>query len=171
MKSLKLTAMAVTLAASFASASAYAQQKIGVVNVQQVFQSLPQAATVQQTINASLKDEIAVVQRLRDDLEYLLDKKERETVTMSDADIQKLDEQIQSTNEEYVAKAQPLQQEIQRRTNQERDKLLAMIQQGINKVAEAESYDIVLNAGAAAYVKSPDDLSKKVVDELVKTAN
>lgn len=171
MKALKLTAVAMTLAASVASGSAYAQQKIGAANVQAIFQSLPQAATIQQSINAEFKDRIEEVNRMEKDLQYYMEKQKRDTATMSQQEITELEQQIKTLRDEYVAKAQPLQRDLERRSNEERNRLLGMIQQGINKVAEAENYDVILNAGAIAFIDEQYNVSQKVIEEVSKTAN
>ncbi|MCC2606048.1 OmpH family outer membrane protein [Planctobacterium marinum] len=160
-----------TLAASVASGSAYAQQKIGAANVQAIFQSLPQAATIQQSINAEFKDRIEEVNRMEKDLQYYLEKQKRDTATMSQQEITELEQKITSLRDEYVGKAQPLQRELERRSNEERNRLLGMIQQGINKVAEAENYDVILNAGAIAFIDDQYNVSQKVIEEVSKNAN
>jgi len=167
-KLLKHTAMAVTLAASLVTTGAYAQQKIGVVNVQEIFQRMPQAATLQQTVTTEFKDEIDAVQRMEKDLQYFLEKQRRDTATMSPEEITQLEQQIIALRNEYAAKAQPLQENIQRRSNEERNKLLALIQQSINAVAANESYDVILNAGAVTFITDEHELSIKVIDELNK---
>lgn len=171
MKALKATAVAMTMAATLASGSAYAQQKIGVANVQGIFQSIPQAATIQQSITEEFKDDLEVVNRLEKDLQYYLEKQKRDTATMSQQEITELEQKLLSLREEYTAKAQPLQQNIQRRQNEERNRLLGMIQQGINKVAEAEDFDVILNAGAVTYIDQQFDVSQKVIEEISKSAN
>ena len=171
MKALKATAVAMTLAASLTSASAYAQQKIGVANVQAIFQSIPQAATIQQTIAEEFKDDLEVVNRLEKDLQYYLEKQKRDTATMSQQEIAELESKLLSLREEYAAKAQPLQQNIQRRQNEERNRILGMIQQGIDKVAQAEDYDVILNAGAVTYIDEQFNVSRQVIDAISKSAN
>ena len=171
MKLFKRTAVAVTMAASMVSMGAQAQQKIGVVNVQQIFQSIPQAATIQQAINEEFKDDIESVKRLEKDLQYYMEKQKRDTATMSQDEIAKLEEQINNIRQEYADKAQPLQQNVQRRQTEERNKLLALIQTGITKIAEAEKYDVVLNAGAVTYIDEKLDLSRKVIDEISASEN
>jgi outer membrane protein len=170
-KSLKLSAIAVTLAASMFSAGAYAQQKIGVVDAQSIFQSLPQAATIQQTINEEFKDQIADVKRLEEDLKYYTQKHQRDAAIMSEDEIKKLEESILTMRQEYAGKVQPLQQSVQQRTTEERNKILALIQQVVNRVAAAENFDLVLNSAAAAYAKPENDLSEKVVEEILKSDN
>jgi outer membrane protein len=46
-----------------------------------------------------------------------------------------------------------------------------LIQQVVNRVAAAENFDLVLNSAAAAYAKPENDLSEKVVEEILKSDN
>lgn len=149
-------------------AQAQAEQKIGVVDVQTIFQSLPQAATIQQDIAAEFKDKMEEIQRLEKDLQYYLEKKKRDTATMSAAEIKELDDKLLSMREDYAAKAQPLRQQMQARAAQERNKILDLIKQSVDSVAAEEKYDIILNAGAVAFIKDANDLSQKVVDKVSK---
>ena len=57
-----LVAGALISAVAFSSA-ALAEQKIGAVNVQGIFQSMPQAATIQQDLAAEFKDKTEEVSR------------------------------------------------------------------------------------------------------------
>lgn len=155
--------MAVTL---FSGATAAAQQKVGVINVQGVFQSLPQAATIQQAIAEEFKDQIEEVNRMEKDMQYYLEKQKRDTATMSQAEIKELEDKILSLRDEYAAKAQPLQQNIQRRTSEERNKLLALIKQSVDKLAADGDYDVVLNSNAVVFIDEQYDLSQSVIDQV-----
>ncbi len=168
MNKLRLTLAAATMAITAISAPVYAQQKVGVINAQAIFQALPQAATIQTTLAAEFKDRMEEVNRLEKDLQYYLEKQRRDTATMSQDEVTELENKLISLRDEYTSKAQPLQQDMQRRRNEERNKLLALIQQGVDKVAAAEEYDVVLNAGAVVYIDQAFDLSAKVVDEVSK---
>lgn len=168
MKRLNLTLAAAALAMSVASTSAMAQQKIGMVNVQGVLQSLPQAAAINQTITAEFKDQIEEVNRLEKDLQYYLEKQKRDTATMSQDEITELENKLLSLRDEYAAKAQPLQQNLQRRQNEERNKLVALIRQSINKLATDESYDVILQANSIAFIDPQHDLSQKVIEQVSK---
>ena len=67
-KSLAVTAVASSLLLSGASMAA--DQKIGVVNFQEVMQKIPQRAVIMQQLEAELKDESNVVQQLGKDIKY-----------------------------------------------------------------------------------------------------
>lgn len=150
------------------SGAVQAEQKIGVVNVQGIFQSLPQAATIQQTIAAEFKDKTEEVSRLEKDIKYYLEKNQRDAATMSDKEKKELETKIIELRNDYTAKAQPLQQEIQKRAQEEQNKLLGLIRQGIEAVSAKEKYDLVLNANAVTFVNPEFDISKAVVEQVNK---
>ncbi len=156
------------LTSAMASSAVFAEQKIGVVNVQGIFQSMPQAASIQDAIAAQFKDKTEEVSRLEKDIKYYLEKNQRDAATMSAKEKTELEGKIIALREEYTAKAQPLQQEIQNRLKEEQNKLLGLIKQGIDSVAAKEKYDIILNANSVAFINPDLDVSKLVLEQVAK---
>ena len=150
------------------SSVAMAEQKIGAINVQGIFQSMPQAATIQQDIATEFKDKTEEVSRLEKDIKNYLEKNQRDAATMSTKEKTELEQKIITMRDEYTAKAQPLQQEIQTRLKEEQNKLLGLIKQSIDVVAAKEKYDVILNANAVAFIKEEHDISKLVLDQVSK---
>lgn len=169
---MKLFTKTLVAAATFGALTlgnvANAADKIGVVDMQKVFQALPQAATIQQAITDEFKDQVEEVNRLQSDLRYFMEKQQRDAATMSAQEIEDLKKQIIDLQEQYAAKAQPLQQQIQRRTAQERQRLEKMIVDGVSAVAESGSYDLILNVNAAPYAADSLDISEAVIDRVSK---
>ena len=58
--------------------------------------------------------------------------------------------------------------DTQRRSNEERNKLLGLIKQAIDSVAAKRGYDLVLNSGAVAFAKEEHDLSEQVLQQVSK---
>lgn len=164
----KAVTSAVFLVMSLASFSAAAEQKIAIVDVQRVLQSLPQLATIEQTINSEFADRRQEVQKLQSDGNFMVQKLQRESATMSEDEKNKLQQDIQKLGEELQSKAQPLQQEIQIRTNQERDKLLSLIEQAVDAIAAKNDFDLVLNAAVVPFAKPQHDISQDVLDQVSK---
>ncbi|WP_438864182.1 OmpH family outer membrane protein [Neptunicella sp.] len=170
MKSLtKSLAVAAVLGTSMLSSAAYAADKIGLVNVQAVFQSLPQTQAVEGTIREEFKDALQDVARMEKDIKYYLEKQQRDEATMSDAEKKELQTKLVSLRDEYTAKAKPLQEDIQRRQGEERNKILGLIKQAIDSYAAKEKFDLILNANAVAYVKNESiDISGQITDQVSK---
>lgn len=156
------------LTTTMASSAVFAEQKMGVVNVQGIFQAMPQAASIQESIAAEFKDKTEEVSRLEKDIKYYLEKNQRDAATMSAKEKTELEGKIIALREEYTGKAQPLQQEIQKRLQEEQNKLLTLIKQGIDAVAAKEKYDVILNANSVAFVNPELDVSKLVLDQVAK---
>lgn len=164
-KSIIATAL---LSTAMASSVAMAEQKIGAVNVQGIFQAMPQAAAIQQTIAAEFKDQTEEINRLEKDIKYYLEKNQRDAATMSAKEKKELEDKIIALREEYTNKAQPLQQQIQNRLKDEQNKLLGLIKQSIDAVAAKGKYDVILNANAVAFINEDHDISKLVLDQVSK---
>jgi len=156
------------LTTAMASSAVFAEQKIGAVNVQGIFQAMPQAANIQESIAAEFKDKTEEVSRLEKDIKYYLEKNQRDAATMSTKEKTELEGKIIALREEYTVKAQPLQKEIQARLQEEQNKLLGLIKQGIDSVAAKEKYDVILNANSVAYINPESDISKLVLDQIAK---
>jgi outer membrane protein len=75
---------------------------------------------------------------------------------------------VQEQRQQYEATARPLDEQIRARQNEERNKILAMIKNAIDVVAEREKFDVVLNAGAAVYAKPEYDISDAVAAQVSK---
>ena len=157
------------LGSALLSGSVMAEQKIGVVDVQTVFQAMPQAAEISNSIQMEFKDQIDEVNQLQKDGQFYAERLQRDAATMSEKDKKELQQKIQGVREELAKKGQPLQQNIQRRQNEERNKLLGLIKQAIDSVAQKGSYDLILSAGAVSFSKEQFDVSEQVLEQVKKT--
>lgn len=164
-KTIAATAM---LGSALLSTPVLAEQKIGVVDVQAIFQAMPQAAEIQNTIQAEFKDQLQEINQLQEDGRFYSERLQRDAATMSEQEKQEIQKKILEVRDQLAAKGQPLQQNIQRRTNEERNKILGLIRQSIDSVAAAGNYDVVLSAASVSYAKPEHDLSQKVLDQVNK---
>jgi outer membrane protein len=164
----KALSIAAILGLAMVSSLANAAQKVGVVDVQLVLQSLPQVAVIEQTINAEFQADIQEVTAMREEGNFLVEKLQREAATMSEEQQNVLRQQIQTLSQQMQQKGQPLQQNMQARTAEERNKLLGLIKQAIDGIAAAEDYDLVLNAQSVPFSKDQFDISQQVLDQVSK---
>ena len=93
---------------------------------------------------------------------------ELDAATMSAQEKKELEQKMLAVREELAEKAQPLKQNIQRRSNEEQNKLFSLIKQAIDSVAAKQGYDIVLNATATPFVKEQYDMSEQVLEQVSK---
>ena len=156
------------LTSAMASSAVFAEQKIGAVNVQGIFQALPQAASIQEALAAEFKDKTEEVSRLEKDIRYYLEKEQRDAATMSAKEKTELEGKILALRKEYSGKAEPLEQEFKKRLQEEQNKLIVLIRKGIATVVAKEKYDVILNVNAVAFINPDNDISKLVLDQVGK---
>ena len=155
------------VAGIFFSTSVFAE-KIGVVNVQLIASQIPQAAAMQQALQQEFAGSAEEVKKLESDIKFNVEKFQRESMTMSEEQKTELQNKVAELQQTYQAKVKPLQEQMNRRQAEERNKILALIQQAVQIVAADEKIDIVLDANAVAYVNPDKDLSQKVIEKVSK---
>ncbi len=145
-----------------------AEPKLGVVDVQGITRSLPQFAEIAQIVTAEFKDQIQEVNTQSEEYNFLIQKLQRESATMSDADKTKLEDQISALQKTLQEKTGPLQKDMQTREQEEQRKLLGLVMQAIEKIAESGKYDVVLNRSTTPFVKPEFDISQEVLKQVTK---
>jgi outer membrane protein len=163
-----LIAGAMLSTALLTTAAQAAEQKIGVVDVQGIVRSLPQYAEIAQVVTGEFKDQIQEVNSQTEEYNFLLQKFQRESATMSDAEKKALEDQIIALQKTLQEKTGPLQQEMQRREQEEQRKLFGLVMQAVNKIAADGEYDVVLNRGTTPFVKPEFDISEQVLEQVNK---
>ncbi len=145
-----------------------ADQKIAVVNIQEVMGKIPQSAAIMQSLEAEFKDERAALTKLEKDIQYFQEKKQRDAALMSKKEIGELDKKIAESFREYQTKGKAFQQKIAKRQNEETNKILALIHQAINNIAAKEKYDLVLEQKAVIFSKPDANISEQVIKQISK---
>lgn len=145
-----------------------AEQKLGVVDVQGIVRSLPQFAEIAQIVTGEFKDQIQEVNTQSEEYNFLIQKLQRESATMSDADKTKLEDQIIALQKTLQEKTGPLQKDMQTREQEEQRKLLGLVMQAVEKIAAEGKYDVVLNRSTTPFVKPEFDISQQVLEQVTK---
>lgn len=167
-KTFKTLAFTLAATTSLMAASAQAADKIGIVNVQAVVQQLPQMAQIQETIREEFKEEMDAIKKIEKDIAYYGEKYQRDKSLMTPEQIKELEKQITDLQKDYATKGKTLENNLRRRQGEEQNKILALVKQAIDNVAEAGKFDIVLQQNAVAYQKDIEDISSKVVEQVSK---
>ncbi len=149
-----------------ASSVMAADQKIAVVNFQEIMQKLPQTAALMQSLEAEFKDEKTVITQLEKDIKYYQEKLKRDGSLMSVKEKEELDAKIQSLFTDYQVKGKALQQKATARQNQETNKIIALVRQAVDKIAVKEDYDLVLSQQAVIYFKPSASITELVVERV-----
>ena len=137
-------------------------ETIGVIDVQKVVGQLPQTQTMMQTLEQEFAAPREELKKLESDIKFNVEKFQRESMTMSQEEQDALKAKITGMQQDAQAKIQPLQQRMQQRQAEERNKILALVKQAVEAVAAEEKIDVVLQAQSTAYFAQSKDISDKV---------
>jgi outer membrane protein len=151
-----------------ASSAMAADQKIGVINFQEVMSKIPQTAALMQSLEAEFKDEKAIVTQLEKDIKYYQEKLKRDGSLMSAKEKEELNVKVKSLFQEYQVKGKALQEKASQRQNQETNKIIALVRQAVDKIAVKQNYDLVLSQQAVVYAKPDASLTDVVVEQVSK---
>jgi len=151
-----------------ASSAMAADQKIAVVNFQEVMGKIPQTAALMQSLELEFKDEKAVLTQLEKDIKYYQEKLKRDGSLMSAKEKEELDVKVKSLFQEYQVKGKALQQKASQRQNEETNKIIALVRQAVDNIAAKKDYDLVLNQQAVVYSKPDASITDVVVEHVSK---
>lgn len=143
--------------------SAAVQANVGVVNVGEIFQKMPERETVAKQLDKEFAGRIAELQKLEKELQADIQKIQKDGAKMKAADRTKLETTINTKREQFAKKAEAFENDNRRRQAEERNKLLAKIQKAVEGVAKQEKYTVVVDVNAVAYADPATDITAKVM--------
>ena len=149
------------------AASAQAADKIAIVNMGSLFQQVAQKTGVSSTLENEFKGRASELQGMENDLQSKMQRLQRDGSTMKASDRSKLEKDVMAQRQAFSQKAQAFEQDRQRRSNEERGKLVTRIQTAVKAVAADQSIDLVVDANAVAFnSKDVKDITADVLKQV-----
>ncbi|MCR1304115.1 MULTISPECIES: molecular chaperone Skp [unclassified Enterobacter] len=147
--------------------SAQAADKIAIVNMGNLFQQVAQKTGVSATLENEFKGRASELQGMENDLQSKMQRLQRDGSTMKASDRSKLEKDVMAQRQAFSQKAQAFEQDRQRRSNEERGKLVTRIQTAVKAVAADQSIDLVVDANAVAFnSKDVKDITADVLKQV-----
>ena len=150
-----------------ASVSAYADLKIGFVQVDKILQEAPH--TIES--NKKLEKEFSArTEKLKADVKALKEKEAafaKDALTMKDSERDTKDKALAQLRVDAQRKERELREDINIRRNEELGGLQEQINKAVTSVAKAEAYDLVVYNGVA-YASEKIDITDKILKSLGK---
>ncbi len=159
----KLVLLFLTLA--LLSTAAFAESKVGAVNVSKLMDEAPQAKAASEAIKAKFGSREKALLAERDELKKLEEKYTRDKDVMSVAEREKAEASLREKLREFKRKSDDFTQDFSKARNKALEDLQTAVFSAITSVAEGEGYDIVLSENVL-YVNKRVDLTQKVLDKL-----
>ncbi|NDD17187.1 MAG: OmpH family outer membrane protein [Chitinophagia bacterium] len=149
------------------SLSAYADLKVGYVEVQKILQEAPQ--TIE--INKKLEKEFNVrSDKLKTDIKTLNDRQtafNKDSLTMKDSEKESKAKGLDQLRIDIQRKDRELKEDFNIRKNEELAALQDQVNKAVTSVAKAEGYDLVVYNGVA-YANEKIDITDKILKSLGK---
>lgn len=158
-------AAALLSTALFANA-AEAQQKIGVVSIQEVLSQLPQARNLEQQVQDEFKKQIEEVGKIEEQMRGLGEKAQRDAAILSNSERLSMEREMEMLETTRQLKMKALREDMNRRGNELRDQLMAEVMRNTQSVANEQNYDVVLQSSALLYASDSADLTSAVIKKM-----
>lgn len=132
-----------------------------------LFQQVAQKTGVSATLENEFKGRASELQGMESDLQSKMQRLQRDGSTMKASDRSKLEKDVMAQRQTFSQKAQAFEQDRQRRSNEERGKLVTRIQSAVKSVAADQSIDLVVDANAVAFnSKDVKDITADVLKQV-----
>lgn len=142
------------------------QAKVGVVNVAEIFQQMPERDKISKQLENEFKGRLTELQKMEKDLQDAMQKLQKDGPTMKAADRTKLEQSTMTKRDEFAAKAEAFEQDNRRRQGEERNKMLAKIQKAVQVVAKKEKYTVIVDVNAIAFAEPSVDITDAVMKQV-----
>lgn len=168
MKNLYRTVAVSALLGSLAFGAAAQDFKAGFVNTDRIFREANAAKAAQGKLEQEFAKREKDLVGLRNTLKTASEAFEREAPTMSESQRVSKQRQLVEQDREFQRKTREFQEDLGNRKNEELARVLDHANKVVQQVAEAESYDVILQE--AVYVNPKHDITDKVIKALNASA-
>lgn len=151
---------------AFASPVAFAEVKIAVVDVQRAILNSEEAKRLMAQIQREFKTDEDEIRKIQTDAAALLEKAQKDGDVMSETEKRRIQQEIESKNNDFVYLRQKLQKEINTRQTELFSGTEAKVQRVIEDLVLKNDYDLILPRAAALWVGKLYDITSKVTEAL-----
>ena len=142
-------------------------QKFGKVNTQTIMQALPDVAKANGELEALQKQKDNELNAMQDELNRKLDEYQKGQSTMNATAKQQKETELQGLNQKIQQAYQDGQQELQKKSNELMQPIVAKVRAAIDAVGKAGNYTYIFEEGAAIYTGSNVvDVTKEVQSKI-----
>ncbi len=147
---------------------AYAQPKIGFVNIGKIMEQSPQAEAARKALEREFSSRDKQLTSSRDTVLKLEEKMKNDGSIMSEAKRLELEREILSKKRDYNRLREELREDFNIRRNEELGTLQQKVYEVIQKIAKQENYDLVLTQ-PVLYASPNLDITDRVLKKLNTT--
>ena len=151
---------------AFAAPSAFAEVKIAVVDVQAAILNSEEAKRLLAQIQEEFKAEEEKIRQIQTEAAVLYERMQKDAEVMSEAEKRRVQQQIESKNNDFVYNRQKLQRLIEERQQELFAGIDQKVQKAIEELVKSDDYDLIVPRQAALYVSELYNITRKVTEKL-----
>lgn len=157
-----LIALSLILSAGFA----FAEPKIGVVDLQKIMQTSSQMKTIQEALEKNFKPRrdklVAMEEKIKNDMA----KFKRESTVMSPTQKKDMQKKIIEAQQAFEREGQQYQQELSTAHNDAMEEFYTKIRKAIDQIAANDKFELILQKDAAPFSSAKLDITDSVIKEI-----
>ncbi|MCB0462004.1 MAG: OmpH family outer membrane protein [Flavobacteriaceae bacterium] len=153
----------------FTFASCQQSQKIGFVDNSKLINEYQEKIDIQDKLQAKIKTYEARRDSVRQAFQLEINEAELKSRKMSQADLQKLSQELQQKDQVIAQRDQFEQQQIAQESQAQNDSLIKKVRNFVKDYGTKNGYDFILGsneAGSVMYGKEASDLTQEILDAL-----
>lgn len=165
MKSKLLTAMAIAAITSLSTLSAQAQElKIGYINSERITRESAPAKAALARLEAEFSKRQKELKEMETRLRQAEEKLDKEAPSLPETERVRRQRELSDQGLQLQRKVREVQEDLQRRQNEEMGALLERANRVIKQIFDSEKYDLIVQD--AIHVSPRVDITKKVIDAI-----
>lgn len=153
----------------FTFASCQQSQKIGFVDNSKLINEYQEKIDIQDKLQAKIKTYEAKRDSIRQAFQLEINEAELKSRKMSQADLQKLSQELQQKDQIIAQRDQFEQQQIAQESQSQNDSLIKKVRSFVKDYGTKNGYDFILGsneAGSVMYGNEASDLTQEILDAL-----
>ena len=149
-----------------AFASVASDIKIGVVNTEKILRESVPGIQAQKKIEQEFMPRDEDIKKMAIQAKSLQDKLEKDSTPLTETERRNLERILANLSREYQRAQRQMQEDLSVRQNEEYSLILERTNKAINKIAEKEKYDLILQLQDSVYRSQRIDITDKVIKAL-----
>ena len=146
--------------------AAFAQGKIGVVQIERIVRDSAPALRAQKKLEAEFAKREAELNKVADQLKRMQDELEKDGVTMSETQRRNKERDFNEMNRDFQRKQREYREDVNQRRNEELSGVIDQANRIIRQIAEQEKFDVILQATDALIINQRVDITERVMKAL-----
>ena len=149
-----------------AFASVASDIKIGVVNTEKILRESVPGIQAQKKIEQEFMPRDEDIKKMAIQAKSLQDKLEKDSTPLTEPERRNLERILANLSREYQRAQRQMREDLSVRQNEEYSLILERTNKAINKIAEKEKYDLILQLQDSVYRSQRIDITDKVIKAL-----